>query len=109
MQNNSQLKRLPEQTTKLYEFDADDLIMSSTAYYLGRSTIHVADFCCRLQLSWIMLSPYVQSYIMRIVEEAFKRNAHDKTRLYLGHDCDREAWEKVRQCWLKTNQSEDIT
>lgn len=77
-----------------YEFDVDDLVMSSAAYYLGRHTISVTDFCRRLCLSWSQLSLPVQQYVQRIVESAFERDA-------VGGACDREAWLQVRACWLE--------
>lgn len=86
-------------------FDVDDLIMSATTYYLGRTTIHVADHCGKLIQAWSMLRPNTRSFIERVVEEAFARDDYcrgieTKPFLFaLGHDCDREAWERVRSLW----------
>lgn len=85
-------------------FDLDDLIMSATSYYLGRSTINVSAFCDSLVRAWPNLGHGTQGYIQRVVEEAFRRDdiARDgdwSGPLPLGHDTDRAEWRKVRQCW----------
>lgn len=84
-------------------FDADDLIMSATSYYLGRMTANVSDHCRRLVAAWPHLKPATQDYIERIVESAFKLDRRDYAvgvnSSYLGMDCDRDAWLTVRACW----------
>lgn len=82
----------------VYEFDVSDLVMSSTAYYLGRRTANVSDFCSRLCLSWDRLPLAVQAFVTRIVEEAFAREGAGAA-CALGDACDRAAWERVRHCW----------
>lgn len=85
------------------EFDIDDLIMSSTSYYLGRQTGNVETFCRNLSASWNRLPAHVQSYVRRVVNEAFSRDdiarSLCKEHLPLGADCDRVSWELVRKCW----------
>jgi hypothetical protein len=66
-------------------FDADDLIMSTAAYYLGRSTINVGDFCQRLRRAWPELSGDVRAHIQRLVESQFAREGVLR-RLYLEPD-----------------------
>ena len=84
-------------------FDIDDLIMSTAAYYLGRMTANVDDFCSRVIEAWPLLGAGTQEYIERIVEDAFARESLAKTHGWeqniFGMECDRESWSKVRQCW----------
>ena len=85
-------------------FNHDDLIMSSTAYYLGRQTINVESHCQSIMRAWPRLSQNVREYIQRIVEDFFKRQEivqswqHDWNPF--GGECDRESWQKVRECWI---------
>ena len=98
------MKRYP-----IYHFDFDDLVMSTTAYYLGRRTINVDSFCDRLVKAWPDLSPNVRDYIQRIVEAEFSREAIlkrlDDQFNPFGDACDRESWCKVRACWQEKSQS----
>lgn len=84
-------------------FDLNDLIMSSTAYYLGRRTIAVDYFCGQLIKAWPFLTDGVRAYIQRIVESEFSREAilmtMDANFNPFGDACDRESWCKVRSCW----------
>jgi len=84
-------------------FDIDELVMSSTAYFLGRKTALTHSFCEKLIESWPYLRTPTQLYIVRIVEECFGRDDHSRNmgreNHPLGHDCDRAIWEKVRKCW----------
>ena len=87
----------------IHYFDHDDLIMSATAYYLGRRTISVADFCQRLRRAWPELSEDVQQYIQRLVEAEFARETILR-RLQpdwnpFGDQCDRDEWVAVRDLW----------
>ena len=82
----------------LQHFDANDLVMSATAYYLGRQTAAVHSYCERLIKAWPQLDQHVRHYIQLIVESHFERfNLSDN--LALGHDMDREMWLKVQQLW----------
>lgn len=89
----------------IHFFNHDDLIMSATAYYLGRATISVDAHCQCVVRAWPVLSRGVREYIQRIVEEAFRRDARKMIKgeksYELGEGCDRESWEKVRACWKK--------
>ena len=84
-------------------FNTDDLIMSATAYYLGRATISVDAHCNCVVRAWPQLSHGVREYIQRIVDEAFRRDARKMIKgeksYELGEGCDRESWEKVRKLW----------
>ena len=89
----------------LESFNGDDLIMSATAYYLGRQTISVDAHCECLVRAWPRLSDNVREYIERIVENAFAKEAcmaaMGKKISELGDACDRESWCKVRKCWTE--------
>jgi hypothetical protein len=91
------------QQSYVWEFDVDDLIMSATSYYLGRRTALVSEHCERLVVAWPSLPEHVRDYIKRIVEEAFRRDdiaRKNRTQILpLGENCDRSAWESVRECW----------
>jgi hypothetical protein len=90
-------------------FDLDDLIMSTTSYYLGRTTANVSEFCRALVESWARCPQPVQSYVRKVVESAFERDDFARRLrresgdqygvMPLGHDMDREAWSSVRKCW----------
>lgn len=86
-------------------FNTSDLIMSATAYYLGRRTAAVSSFCEQLVASWDEVPRFAADYIERIVEEAFQRDdlyrelKSEESCRPLGADCDRAAWERVRQLW----------
>lgn len=77
---------------KVWKFEADDLVMSATSYYLGRMTAMVEVFCQNLVASWPELPEHVRRYVRTVVEGAYRRNQ-------LGHDCDRRSWDGVRALW----------
>lgn len=89
-------------------FDLNDLVMSATAYYLGRMTHLVDSHCDAVVKAWTDLPTHVRDYIQRIVDEAFSRHEIVKTLGKdlgpLGNNCDRESWEKVRACWSKKTE-----
>ena len=93
----------------IHYFDHDDLIMSSAAYYLGRRSSGVGDFCHRLRTAWPELNDGVRAYIRRLVESEFAREGilrrlqRDWTPF--GDDCDRDEWVAVRNLWaIKTEE-----
>lgn len=89
-----------------------ELVFWSFRYFLGRMTIAACAFAENLAKSWPYLDKNVQSLIMRELEHEFEQD--DKARedraekgdasmykysLPLGHACDREAWQKVRNAY----------
>lgn len=79
------------------------LWVGACRYYMGRRTYAVSDFCEMLRHQWASLPRHVRMLIARDVDDAFRaddkwREISDTTRA-LGHDCDRAAWEKVRELW----------
>lgn len=84
-------------------FNHDDLIMSATAYYLGRRTISVDAHCQCIVRAWGKLSQPVREYIQRLVDEAFRRDEMRRAKgdsfRELGYACDCESWSTVRKLW----------
>lgn len=79
------------------------LWLGSFRYYLGRMTYAVGDFCDLLIKEWPSLPDRTKNLIQRDLTEAFTRDdeqrADGKEYLPLGHDCDRQQWERVRKLW----------
>jgi hypothetical protein len=87
-------------------FDIEELIITTNRYYLGRKTISVNFWCNQLIISWNLLSDLSKTVIISDIETEFKND--DRSRRLnpdgvhpLGHDIDRENWEKVRELWFK--------
>ncbi len=79
------------------------LWVGACRYYMGRRTYAVSDFCDMLRHQWASLPEQTRKIIRRDLEEAFHidddfRRQKTEAR-YLGADCDRAAWEKVRKLW----------
>jgi hypothetical protein len=96
----------------IHYFDHNDLIMSATAYYLGRRTISVGDFCQRLRRAWPELSEDVRDYIRRLVESEFARegilrrlNLHPQLNSF-SDACDRDEWVAVRGLWATKTEEQ---
>ena len=85
------------------------LVFWSFRYFLGRMTIATTSFAGELARAWPLLDERTQALIRRELEEEFHRDdearqrANEKgekpTCLPLGWDCDREAWQKVRDAY----------
>lgn len=92
---NLLLKNNDEQITTLW--------LGAFRYYLGRMTYAVGDFCDLLIAEWPSLPDRTKNLIQRDLTEAFARDdeqrADGKEYLQLGHDCDRQQWERVRKLW----------
>ena len=91
-------------------FDPHELLCASARYFIGRSTLSTNAFAETLAEVWACLPKWTQGVIRRDLEEAFRGDdiARDAGRAgyYLGQDCDRAAWEKVRQAWIKESTKE---
>ena len=88
----------------LAQLDPHTLIIGTTRYYLGRMTIAANHFAkYELAKAWPLIPPYTRAILQRDIEEAFQRD--DKARadglqyFSLGMDCDRAAWQTVRNHW----------
>jgi len=107
--------KVSEQDTKLLScFSSDttsDLVFWSFRYFIGRMTIATCCFADSLAKGWEHLEPRIQELIKRELEREFERDDEArkdrienpespfKYSLPLGHDCDREAWQKVRDAY----------
>ena len=97
-------KRAEEKLTKTQAWGRSELMaLAAVRYCLGRMTYIVGDCADWLCAAWDELPEGVRAIIKRDVEEAFTRDDEDRAsgRDYkaLGHDCDRESWERVRKLW----------
>lgn len=85
--------------------EQDIVWVGACRYYLGRMTYAVHSFCDTLVRHWPELSEHTRAIIKRDVEEEFRRDdlarrpKSNAIMLPLGHDCDRQSWEKVRKLW----------
>jgi hypothetical protein len=90
----------------LHHFDPKELLVAAFRYYLGRRTIATCFFARNLAEAWIEIEETTRDLIAKELEEAFSRDDKDRAKravgqrvysLTLGDDCDRAAWEEVRQ------------
>lgn len=88
----------------------DDLVFWSYRYFMGRMTISTCAFANELATAWPLLGLRQKDIIKKELEQEFERD--DKARkdkkkkagfcMYpLGQDCDRAAWQLVRDVYLK--------
>ncbi len=89
----------------LTAFDPHSLLIAAQRYYQGRRTIAAANFAEELAKAWPTIPEHTRSVIKRDLTDAFKDDdkarARGETCRPLGMDCDREAWERVRQAWSR--------
>ena len=90
-----------------------DLVFWSFRYFLGRMTIATVCFADSLAKAWPFLDERVQTLIKNELEKEFQRDDEAredrksnpestwKYSLPLGHDCDRQSWQKVRDAYSK--------
>lgn len=82
---------------------ANDLVFWAFRYFLGRQTIASGQFAEDLASAWPLLHEGIRALIRRELEEGFARDdaarAAGEQCKPLGLDCDRAAWEKVRQAY----------
>jgi len=87
------------------ELGFDDVILwhGAFSYYCGRATIAVSAFISDLIKNWPHLSPKLRYLIERDLERAFLEDddlrANGASYKRLGHDADRQEWQKVRRLW----------
>jgi hypothetical protein len=87
------------------EKEKETIWIGAFRYYCGRMTIQVSFFCDTLIKEWDKLPKRAKSVIKRDLDESFVSDDEDRARganyYRLGHDCDRQSWEKVRALWKK--------
>lgn len=82
----------------------DRFIHQATRYVMGRKTGAVHFHCRWLAANWDRIPEAERDIIRRDLDEAFERD--DRARrmgsrdiLWLGDDCDRQDWERVRSLY----------
>ena len=87
-------------------FRVEDLLISTTRYYLGRMTAAGGSYAEQLGKAWPFLPCEVRDILRRDIEQKFDDDdrARDLGRtqdgpLPLGMDCDRDMWGMVRSAW----------
>lgn len=100
----------PKQKTIAEHFRGgeNDLVFWSFRYFLGRTSASTCFFAESLAVVWPRLSATTKDMISTELEAEFIRDdaaRNDGTRIGgcfpLGHTCDRAAWQKVRNAYLK--------
>ena len=86
----------------LKHFDAEELVHASFRYFLGRKTIATVAFAHNLAAAWPHLSERTRIGIGRELTQAYAEAARNPEWKPLGADCDREAWDKVRDAMEET-------
>jgi hypothetical protein len=95
-------RNLPRNTSLLQHFDLEELVHSSFRYFLGRRTISTCAFARNLAAAWPLLSQSTRVMIGRELAHAYAEAARYPERQPLGADCDREAWDAVRDAMEET-------
>ena len=89
----------------LTAFNPHCLLIAAQRYYQGRRTIAAASFARELAEAWPTIPAHTRNIIKRDLSDAFKNDdkarARGETYRPLGMDCDRQAWEMVRQAWQR--------
>ena len=84
-------------------FEPHCLLIAATRYYLGRMTISTCAFARDLAAAWPEIPEHTRSVLLRDIEDEFRRDdtARERGDEYkpLGMDCDRAAWQQVRNHW----------
>ena len=84
---------VPEpELSALAPFDAVEMLICTTRYYIGRSTISASTWADDLARHWASLPEGARIVIKRDLENAF--------------DCDHVMWEKVRAAWMREEAKE---
>ena len=76
----------------LAPFDAVEMLICTTRYYIGRSTISASIWADDLARRWASLPEGARIVIKHDLENAF--------------DCNRVMWEEVRAAWMREEAKE---
>ena len=87
----------------------DDLMaIAAVRYCLGRMTYITSDCADWLVAQWLNIKPNARAVIQRDIEDEFARDddARQNGKEYkpLGCDCDRAAWQRVRELWAPNEE-----
>lgn len=92
-------------------FDPHMLLIAAVRYFTGRQTIATCAFARELAEAWPTIPEHTRNIIKRDLEDEFRRDDEarkdDPPRSFcpLGSDCDRQAWEMVREAWKKLEET----
>jgi hypothetical protein len=91
----------------------DSMIHQSFRYVLGRMTLAVCVWCNWAVANWDKIPNSEKAIIERELDEVFDMddNARRTCRsdfLPLGHDCDRQQWERVRAMYRNNQKNEKV-
>jgi hypothetical protein len=82
------------------------MIIAAFRYCLGRRTYVVSDCADWITQNWESFPERCQQVIRRDLDEAFAKDDAERQERpeqsswwTLGHDCDRQEWERVRALW----------
>lgn len=85
------------------DYEKSTLWIGAFRYYCGRMTYAVSDFVDLLVQEWPNLPEHAHAIIKRDLDEEFRLDDAARAGAHngrtLGHDCDREQWERVRNLW----------
>lgn len=104
------VKNVPSKRLEDYfEGGVSSLVFWAFRYFLGRRTASSCSFAKELARAIPKLDDYERNLIQHELDREFEsddscRNSGDRFRP-LGDDCDRAAWDLVRQAYRKQNQS----
>ena len=102
---------VPEpELSALAPFDAVEMLICTTRYYTGRSTISTSIWAHGLAWHCARVPARARTAVKRGLENAFERDntSRQNREKYnaLGDDCDRVMWEKVRAAWMREEAKE---
>lgn len=93
-----------------FQDSPDDLVFWAFRYFMGRMTIHTCCFAEELARAWKHLDARIKALIRKELDEAFRKDdamradEQCSTSYYpLGMDCDRAAWELVREAYARNH------
>ena len=84
-------------------FDPHNLLVGATRYYLSGRSICACGFARELAAAWNDIPKHTQAALKRDIENELYHDSivrkHAEKIGPLGHNFEREEWEKVRQAW----------
>jgi len=79
----------------------DWMVIDAIRYALGRRSYQVNETCTWLMSNWYKLSQATRNIIRRDIEGEFRMASEMGHYRFLGDECDRMEWERVRKLWSK--------
>ncbi len=91
------MKRLSKKQTILTHMDLEELVHASFRYYLGRRTIATVAFATNLAKVFFVLSDKTKEMLTRELLQAYAEVEKNPAWKSLGDQCDKEAWDLVKE------------